>query len=157
LTELLRTPLRGPLTKENVMSTTQPLTDLWNPAPASLGKAKRNWRRAVQAPNPWLLNRFDRSIGFWLGGALLGACGCILGGSRPHRHSVALTISVLWWGIYIGCWGAGIGALLGWWAEQIFVPPCRRSDCADKLPSREDSPRLPTDCKSYDARSEFST
>jgi hypothetical protein len=63
------------------------------------------------AENPRRL--FDRSIGFWLGGALLGIGGCILGGFMPYSHPVAVTISVLWWGIYLGCLGASIGAFAG--------------------------------------------
>jgi hypothetical protein len=31
----------------------------------------------------------------------------------PYRHPVAVTTSVLWWGIYLGCFGTGIGALVG--------------------------------------------
>jgi hypothetical protein len=62
--------------------------------------------------------RFDRvSIGFWLGGAILGTGGCILGGCMPCHHPVAMTISVTWWGIYLGGLGASLGALFG-----LFTP-----------------------------------
>jgi hypothetical protein len=57
----------------------------------------------------------------------------------PYRHPVAVTISVLWWGIYFGCFGASIGALLGLWAEQTPAPPSQRSDGAGKPPSGTDS------------------
>jgi hypothetical protein len=43
----------------------------------------------------------------------------------PYRHPVAVTISVLWWGIYLGCFGASLGALLGLWAEQTSAPSQR--------------------------------
>jgi hypothetical protein len=36
----------------------------------------------------------------------------------PYRHPVAVTANLLWWGIFLGCLGASLGALLGLWAEQ---------------------------------------
>jgi hypothetical protein len=54
------------------------------------------------------------TIGFWLGGGLLGTGGCILGVCMPYHHPVAVAISALWWGIYLGCLGASVGALIGW-------------------------------------------
>jgi hypothetical protein len=86
------------------------------------------------------LRRFDRAIGFWLGGALLGVGGCILGICMPYRHPVAVTISALWWGIYLGCSGAILGALLGMWAEQMPAPPAP-SDGTPDLKSAGLSPR----------------
>jgi hypothetical protein len=53
------------------------------------------------------------AVGFWLGGFVLGTAGAIVGACMPYRHPVAVTISILWWGIYFGCFGAYIGALLG--------------------------------------------
>jgi hypothetical protein len=42
----------------------------------------------------------------------------------PYRHPVGVTISLLWWGIYLGCFGASIGALLGlWWDHSSASPP----------------------------------
>jgi hypothetical protein len=35
----------------------------------------------------------------------------------PYRHPVAVAANVLWWGIFLGCLGASIGALLGLWKE----------------------------------------
>jgi hypothetical protein len=52
-------------------------------------------------------------IGFWLGGGVVGTVGCILGVCMADLHGVALVISALWWGIYLGCLGASVGALLG--------------------------------------------
>ena len=100
------------------MSNPPRLTELRNPSPSSL----EAWQGAVRSPNVRLRRRFDRTIGFWLGGALLGVGGCILGSCMPYRHPVAVTISVLWWGIYLGCFGASLGALLGMWAEQTSAP-----------------------------------
>jgi hypothetical protein len=63
---------------------------------------------------PSLSCRFDRvSFGFWLGAITLGTGGCILGGCMPYHHPIAVTISVIWWGMYIGCLGASLGALFG--------------------------------------------
>jgi hypothetical protein len=41
----------------------------------------------------------------------------------PYRHPVAVTANVLWWGIFLGCLGASIGALFGLWAEQTPDSP----------------------------------
>ena len=61
------------------------------------------------------------TIGFWLGGGLLGPGGCILGICMPYHHPVAVVISALWWGIYLGCLGASVGALIVWLTER--APP----------------------------------
>jgi hypothetical protein len=67
--------------------------------------------------------RFDPiRVGFWLGGLSLGTVGCIVGASMPYHHPVAIAISAIWWGIYVGCFGASIGALIGLWA----APPKQR-------------------------------
>ena len=110
------------------MSNPPRLTELRNPSPSSPTATKKAWQGSVRSPNVRLRRRFDRTIGFWLGGALLGVGGCILGSCMPYRHLVAVTISVLWWGIYLGCFGASIGAVLGLWAEQTQAPPSQRSD-----------------------------
>ena len=69
--------------------------------------------------------RFDRvSIGFWLGGATLGTGGGILGACMPYHHAVAIAISVIWWGIYLGCFGASLGALFGMCTDKN-----RRTSC----------------------------
>jgi hypothetical protein len=31
----------------------------------------------------------------------------------PYTHPVAIAISMIWWGIYAGCFGPSLGALLG--------------------------------------------
>src|SRR5262245_58015050 len=66
-----------------------------------------------------------RTIGFWLGGALLAIGGCILGVCMPYQHPVALGLSALWWGIYLGCFGASVGALIGSLAERAPTRPPR--------------------------------
>jgi hypothetical protein len=73
-------------------------------------------------------------IGFWLGGLALGTGGSILGACMPYRHPVAVTISVLWWGIYLACFGASVGALLGRCLDRTPALPTKRSDGADPRP-----------------------
>jgi hypothetical protein len=58
------------------------------------------------------------AVGFWLGGILLGAAGCIGGACLAYHHPVARVISALWWGVYIGALGASLGALLGIFAKR---------------------------------------
>ena len=72
------------------------------------------------------------AVGFWLGGFVLGTAGAIVGACMPYCHVVAVTISILWWGIYLGCFGASIGALLGLWAEQMSAPSAPSDDGAGK-------------------------
>ena len=72
--------------------------------------------------------RFDRTIGFWLGGILLGTAGCIIGASAPYHHPVALRVSALWWGLYFGCLGASVGGLIGMLIERISAPRSPESD-----------------------------
>jgi hypothetical protein len=79
------------------------------------------------------------TIGFWLGGAILGTGGCILGVCMPYHHPVAVVISALWWGIYFGCFGGSIGALLGLWAERTPAPLSQVSDGLRTPLSRADS------------------
>jgi hypothetical protein len=82
--------------------------DRRNPARAPVGagpggRPKPNTRRG---PSP-------DSIGFWLGGVVLGTGGGVLGACIGYRHPVAVVISIVWWAVYVGCFGASIGALLG--------------------------------------------
>ena len=119
------------------MTDRQRLTVLPAPPPSPRNPERWEGQRAARPPREHLAagrwrRRFDRTIGFWLGGALLGVGGCILGIGMPYRHPVAVTISVLWWGIYLGCFGASIGALLGLWAEQMPAPPAPADDGAGK-------------------------
>jgi hypothetical protein len=78
--------------------------------------ARRKWARFVPR------FRFDRSIGFGLGGLMLGTVGRLYGASMSHSHPVTEVASVLWWGIYFGCLGASIGALVGILVEQARKP-----------------------------------
>jgi hypothetical protein len=84
------------------------------------------WRAAAEPAG----RRFDRvAIGFWLGGLALGTAGCLLGACMPYRHPVAVTISMLWWGVFLGCFGAsigaGVGGLFGLWPDDTPASPPR--------------------------------
>ena len=63
--------------------------------------------------------------GFYLGGVVLGAAGCILGACLHYEYPVSVTISILWWGIYLGCLGASIGALFGLCRDGAPASPSR--------------------------------
>ena len=96
-----------------------------NQAPSSLTAGNEESERAVRVgkgqatANRFRRRRFDRVfIGFWFGGLVLGAVGCLLGAVMPYHHPIAVTISVLWCGIYCGCLGASIGALVGLFSEH---------------------------------------
>jgi hypothetical protein len=73
---------------------------------------------------PW----FHRAVGFWVGGIVLGTAGCIVGAAFPYQHPVAVTASILWWGIYIGTFGASVGALIGVLVESSAAARSRNSD-----------------------------
>ena len=122
------------------MSNPPRLTELRNPSPSSPTATKKAWQGSVRSPNVRLRRRFDRTIGFWLGGALLGVGGCILGSCMPYRHPVAVTISVLWWGIYLGCFGAGVGALIGTLTKRGPAALSRVPGGASEFPNWEDLP-----------------
>jgi formyltetrahydrofolate deformylase len=96
------------------------------PAARLLKKAPSNLTRASAAGGPVRLedgrdmpSPFVRdgsrplTMGFWLCGIGLAAVGCIVGAMMPYRHPVAVAISILWWGLYCGSFGASIGGLLG--------------------------------------------
>jgi hypothetical protein len=100
------------------------------PLPSSLmaGKTAR--------PSP--IRRCSRiTLGFWLGGIILGTAGSILGAYLPYHHPVARLMSVLWWGIYLGCLGGSLGALLGLFRERTAVCPVGGLDDAGKTPTEE--------------------
>jgi hypothetical protein len=93
-----------------------------------------DWQRSIlphkqqPAPKP-CRRRFNRvTIGFWLGGLVLGTVGCIIGACIPYRHPVGVALSALWWGIYLGCFGASIGALSGLWTNSPPLSSSRPED-----------------------------
>jgi hypothetical protein len=73
------------------------------------------------------------AIGFWLGGAGMGMGGCLLGALMPYRHPVAVAISVLWWGIYFGCFGASVGALVGLLTDRALPRPGAKQERAGEV------------------------
>jgi hypothetical protein len=70
------------------------------------------------------------AIGFWLGGAGMAVAGCLLGAMMPYRHPVAVALSVLWWGLYLGCLGAWVGALVGALTDRAPPRPSATGDGA---------------------------
>jgi hypothetical protein len=85
--------------------------------------------RRFPGPTPKAPNGLSPlSIGFWLGGGLLGPGGCILGVCMPYHHPVAVVISALWWGIYLGSLGASVGALIVLLTERRWAPASRGVD-----------------------------
>jgi hypothetical protein len=82
--------------------------------------------------------RFNRTIGFWLGGIVLGTAGCIIGAAVPYEHPVAVTTSMVWWGIYIGSFGGSVGALIGVLIEGTGTAPPRVLDRTAEPPSEVD-------------------
>jgi hypothetical protein len=109
-------------------------------------RRKLSWRDATangERKSPARSPRLARpTIGFWLGG-LLGTGGCILGACMPYHHPVAVVISVLWRGIYFGCFGASFGALFGVFTECTPAPSSLGPDGAGKPPTGVDNPAFP--------------
>jgi hypothetical protein len=86
-----------------------------NPSPRTAGTGGRT------GASPRL--RFDRTVGFWLGAAVLGPAGCFVGFAMPYSHPVAVTANVLWWGVFLGCLGGSVCAVAGLWAEPTRPSP----------------------------------
>jgi anti-anti-sigma factor len=93
-----------------------------HPAPHAADRRNQtSWRiapRKGEQKNTGRCLRFDRTIGFWLGGAILGSAGCVIGFAFPCQYAAGVAASMLWWGIYAGVPGACVGALLGWLVER---------------------------------------
>jgi hypothetical protein len=133
--------------KENFMNSTTRLTEVRNPRPLSSTSENGNptfrprvWQTARKA----VCRRLGAvTVGFWLGGFALGIAGCSLGACLPHRQPVGAAISMLWWGVYLGCFGASIGALFGLWWDHTRAPPRasghrRQIEAATGTAARED-------------------
>jgi hypothetical protein len=110
------------------MATTARLTDPRNRLHLSTITTKESRQRGVrlhgtQAGANLSGRQFNPvTVGFWLGGLVLGMAGAIVGACLPYRHPVAVTMSILWWAIYSGCFGASIGALFGLWRKRTRIP-----------------------------------
>jgi hypothetical protein len=104
------------------MSKTLYLTKLAN-GPLSPITVERLNKQPSEGPTANASRRgFKRTLGFWFGGLIWGAGGCLFGASMPYQHPVGVAISIIWWGIYFGCFGTSLGALLGLWAESRWHP-----------------------------------
>jgi hypothetical protein len=100
------------------MATSPSLQDLPQSPHSPAPTRRQDWcndvrpkdRQSAASPS----RQFDRkNVGFWLGGLALGIVGCIFGARMANPHSIEVTISVLWWGIYFGCLGGWFGSLIG--------------------------------------------
>jgi hypothetical protein len=58
----------------------------------------------------------------------------------PYHHPTAVTIRILWWGIYFGCLGSSIGGLIGLWAGSNGEGAPAREEADAPAAGRE--PRL---------------
>jgi hypothetical protein len=110
--------------KENLINSTLRSMSQWN-SHAFPNTDNGNLQTAIRLPK-WQTalravgRRFDPiTIGFLVGGVILGIGGCILGVFIPYRHPVSVTFSVLWWGFWLGFIGGYIGACVG---ELFFGP-----------------------------------
>jgi hypothetical protein len=95
------------------------------------GRRKLSWPDTTaksERQSPAQPPRFARAtIGFWLGAVVLGTAGCIPGGRMPYQHPVAVVLSALWWGVYLGCFGGSVGAVAALLTERARVPPSGRA------------------------------
>jgi hypothetical protein len=108
------------------MASPRHVVDLRNGTPSSIAGRNREWQRIRY-------RRIRRStVGFWLAGVILGTAGCVLGASISYHHPVARVLSALWWGIYFGCFGASIGALIGLYMDRTPAPPSQESEGGGK-------------------------
>jgi hypothetical protein len=60
------------------------------------------------------------------GRGCLGTAGCFIGAAMPYSHPVAVTANVLWWGVFLGCLGGSVCAVVGLWAEPTRPSPAPR-------------------------------
>ena len=141
--------------QETFMANTPRWTNLWNPPPPP-ATAGNGYGPSAGRPHKWrqaalpCRRRFGRDvIGFWLGGAVLGVGGCILGACMPYSHPVGVAISVLWWGIYLGCLGASLGALFALGMTRTPTSPVQQSGGGNKPPNGPAVPAISADHSSF--------
>ena len=78
----------------------------------------RSTADAVKSPAT-IRRRLDRvTLGLCLGGVLPGMAGCAVGTVMPYRQAVAVALSALWWGIYLGGFGAALGAIIAEFTDR---------------------------------------
>jgi hypothetical protein len=57
----------------------------------------------------------------------------------PYAHPVAVASSAFWWGLYFGCFGASVGALLGKWVKRILRNSSRKVGAVDTWGASDDA------------------
>jgi hypothetical protein len=58
----------------------------------------------------------------------------------PYHHPVAVSLSVVWWGVFCGCSGGIAVALLGMALERAPYPPPGKPEGEGKPPTGGSSP-----------------
>jgi hypothetical protein len=130
------------------MASSPRLTDLRNAPPSLVTPGNGDWQRPVRPPRrpptarPFRL-RFDRGVGYCLGGVVLGTAGCLLGARMPYYHPVAVALSVVWWGLFWGGFGTWLGALVGMLAETAPAAASQGPDVKADRSVRSGGPRRP--------------
>jgi hypothetical protein len=61
----------------------------------------------------------------------------------PYRQPVAVAISVLWWGVYLGSFGASIGALIALFTKSTPAPPSQRGNSFETPGTDINNPLFP--------------
>jgi hypothetical protein len=97
-------------------------TTFATPSPATTGELRHGPqphgpRSAVRSRRGFR----GRTIGFWAGAVVGAAAGCFFGASMKYEATLAVTFSVIWWGIYGGCLGCSVGALFGLGGERLAL------------------------------------
>jgi hypothetical protein len=114
-------------------------------APAIQHTAESEWAvpaGMVQAGADVVRRRWDPiRIGMVSGGLILGAVGVAVAASYSCTHPAGIAVSVIWWGIYYGAFGASIGALPGLFTQRArartrakeISRACRARSCSAPL------------------------
>jgi hypothetical protein len=109
------------------MAKTQLLMARPDRIPSPLPAAGKQWRWPVHREVEWT------TLAFRVGGIVLGTVGCILGAWMPYGHPVARTLSVLWWGVFLGCLGGSLAVVACLLAERAPACPIEGSAVPTRL------------------------
>jgi hypothetical protein len=118
-------------------------TDRRTPSPVQTIEhmAESGWAFSTGMTQAWAdvvrRRRDPITIGLFAGGLVLAAAGVTVAASYSYAHPVGLAVSMIWWGIYCGAFGASIGALPG-----LFTQRDRARSRVKKNPPRAPGSRL---------------
>jgi hypothetical protein len=65
----------------------------------------------------------------------------MIGVCMPYHHPVAVVLSALWWGLYLGCFGASVGALIALCTERAPHKP-EREHCPERMDGQAENQSL---------------